>query len=152
MSQPYSTNKEDLVFTVQSNINESTAASAVTVSSNGNNNRQVKFLRAFLSCSVACSFTLERGGTAPTTTAATINQVNPTNPQVQSSQMFAWTASNVGSDTNTLLSLNLAAGIPYVLNLEEMGLMIGAGIKDTVTIKSQAVSGNVGISILWKEQ
>lgn len=122
------------------------AAEAVTVhrpSTNGS--RNVSFADASVYCSAACTFTVERDGTAPT--ATTVATVKTNSTQVASSAT-AWKApNNVGTANRTLAKNYVSAGNTLAIGLEDNELRPG----DNLTIRTSSITGTAKITIRWRE-
>ncbi len=96
-------------------------------------------------CSVACTITLERDGTAATTTALT---PAPLNPESGPSTAVAFSASNVGSGT-VLAQYTIPAGGQIAVNLA--GKQLYSGVEN-LTLRSSSITGTVTLNIQWTEQ
>src|SRR5690242_4256563 len=69
-------------------------AEVITVQQPASGAKNVSFVAAYVDCSAVCTITLERDGTAATTTALTVVQVNPDFNVAATANAFS--ASNVG--------------------------------------------------------
>jgi hypothetical protein len=124
------------------------AASVVTIQ--GNQASGVRLVRAIafkgfdVTCSVACTVSLERDGAAATTTAATIVQLNG---ETSPSTAVAFSASNVGGGT-VLAQYTLTAGGQVAVNLSGKQLYTGP---ENLTIRTSAITGTVNTNIQWTE-
>lgn len=121
----------------------SSAAEAITVQLPSGTTRTVAFRGASVDCSVACEVTIERDGTAATTTALSVAKVNGTSP---ASAASAYRSSNVGAGTE-IGRQSVAAGGKLVLDLTNKGLLAG----ENLTIKTNSISGDVIVNIEWTE-
>lgn len=95
-------------------------------------------------CSVACTVSLERDGTAATSTSLTVNPVLNNAPAATAT---AWHSSNVGSGT-VLSQYQIAAG--GTLNLDLSNKWLGAPSQN-VTIRTSSITGTVNINFMWAE-
>lgn len=119
-------------------------AEAVTVQMPANAGaRSASFTGASIYCSVECEFTVERDGTAATTTAITVQKLNST---AATATATAYSSSNVG--TSTVIGRQVTpAGATVALDLGMKGLVAG----DNLTIRTAAITGTVIINIDWVE-
>lgn len=128
---------------------ETSTASVVTIQ--GNQTAGVRLIKTILfkgfdvTCSAACTVSLERDGTAATATAATIVQLNG---EYAASTANAYSASNVGSGT-VLAQYSLTAGGQIAINLAGKQLYSGT---ENLTIRTSAITGTVNTNIQWVEQ
>lgn len=111
--------------------------------------KPVKFVSAYLYCSVACTVTLERGGTAASSTALAIVNVNPRNPNKQSTTSQAYSSSNVGVGT-IINTYTIGAGNFVSIDLS-LSQMLG-GVADNFTFRTSSITGTAAIQLMWYEQ
>jgi hypothetical protein len=128
------------------------AAEVITIQGNGSSdpafNRLTKViaLTSFdASCSVACSITLERDGTAATTTTLTPATLNAASPVATA---LAFSASNVGTGT-VLAQYNVAAGGVLFVSLAGKELRTGA---QNLTVRTSSITGTVTVNLQWSER
>jgi hypothetical protein len=95
-------------------------------------------------CSVACTITIERDGSAPTTTAATAVRLNRYS---QPAAVTPYYSSDVGAGTG-LSSFRLAAGA--LLPLDFGGKVLQPG--DNLTLTTDAITGTVVFNFQWEER
>lgn len=95
-------------------------------------------------CSVACTVSLERDGTAATSTSLTTNPILNGEP---ASTATAWHSSNVGTGT-VLSQYQIAAG--GTLNLDLTNKWMGTPGQN-VTIRTSSITGTVNINFMWIE-
>ena len=123
-------------------------ASVVTVQQPASNSaRIVRFVAASLYCSAACDVTLERNGTAATTTALTPTPINTT---TSAAKAKAFSASNVGAGT-VLSKYSLVAGGTMVIDLAVMNLS-GTGTTKNLTFRTSAITGTARITVQFNEE
>ncbi len=79
-------------FTVRKNTVLTAAAEVITLQQPATGSKTVNFIGFYIDCSVACTVTLERNGAAATSTALTVNNINPNEPTIAG---IAWSSSNV---------------------------------------------------------
>jgi len=122
------------------------AAEVLTLQVPGNSQppRLIVFYTASLYCSVACTITVERDGTAATTTSIATVAVNRQHP---ASITKAFKTSNVGAGT-VLSSFTLAAGSGVVLDLTAKSMSQGS---DNLTFRTSSITGTVQIQVQWTE-
>ena len=124
----------------------SSAAEAVTIQQPSSSARVVYFELANIYCSVACTVELERGGTAATTTALSTVAVGN---QGQSSRANAFHTSDVGNGS-TVTEFDVAAGETMSVDLSGM-ILEGADTTENVTFRTNTISGDVKITVVWWE-
>lgn len=123
------------------------AAEAFTVQQPATGARQVRFRGAYVACSAACTITLERNGTAATTTSATPAQINP--DLASPSKAVAFTGSNVGVGT-VIANYGIAAGGFITIDLTGMRF-IGNGTGQNLTLRTNSITGTVQFVIKFQE-
>lgn len=137
-------------YTVRKQTNLTGAAEVVTVQQPGSGtSRRVQFVSAYFDCSVACNVTLERNGTAASSTSLTVNNLNPGDPLPTT---VAFSGSNVGTGT-VEASYSCASacqpGIP--IDLSRMSFGIGSSGTTNLTLRTSSITGLVNIDILYAE-
>lgn len=132
-------------YVVSQSTSLSAAAEVVTVQLNAAPTKLVTANAASVYCSAACTFQLERDGSAASTTALTIVPVDPIAP---ASQCAAYHSSNVGSGT-VLSQYTLGAGQMQVIDLSQKHL---TGSGQNLTIRTNSITGTVQINIQWSEK
>ncbi len=137
-------------YTATKTTTLSSAAEAITIQAPGAaGTRPTKLITltgASVNCSVACTVTVERDGTAATTTALT---VSPLDYHYPAAQAVAFSASNVGSATATLASYPIVAGATVLIDLSTKQLLSGG---DNLTIRTNSITGTVVINFAWTEK
>lgn len=131
-------------YTYQKSTSLSGAAETVTIhlpSSAGS--RTVKFVGASVYCSVACTATLARDGTAPTTTAGTVVKLNSTD---STASAVPYHTSNVGAGT-TIKTYTIPAASEIPIEFDLKGLKLG----ENVTLSTNSITGDVRIFFQWQE-
>src|ERR1700738_1039313 len=130
----------------------SNAASVVTIQQPATNPASVSFYTpaqggsASVYCSVACVVTLERDGTAATSTSATPIPVSHGTPAAVTT---AYVASNVGVGT-ILNRIPVAAGQTVNPDLSSLK-MYAAGTGVNLTLRTNSITGDVKILMKWRE-
>lgn len=126
----------------------SSAAEVLTVQQPANGvSRRIRFISAYIDCSVACTVTLERNGTAASSTIQVPAQVNPQLSTPALAQGF--NSSNVGTGT-VLSKVSLAANGSVIVDLSNI-TMVGADSSQNFTVRTSSISGTVDIMISWSE-
>ncbi len=139
------------------NVSLSGAATAATLQQPATNSLPVSFpssttggappVGASVYCSVACVATVSRNGTAATTTAGSVVNVNP----VESPAVVTfWTASN-STPGQTLAVFNVNAGATLAIDLSALKLGAG-GTAVNLTISIAAITGTANITFFPMEQ
>jgi hypothetical protein len=136
------------LFTESQSATLVSAAQVVTVQQPASASMQVVFQGAYIYCSVACSWTLERNGTAATSTTQTPTQVNPTTNIAATAT--GWVSSNVGVGT-VIGNYSLGAGQSLSINLAGV-FMTGNGTGSNLTLRSSSVTGTTNCIIQWTER
>lgn len=125
------------------------AAEVITVQ--GGTPANVKLVRAVyfkafdVTSSVACTVTLERDGTAASSTAL---DIAPLNNNMPASQAVAFSNSNVGTGT-VLAQYSVPAGGQIAVALTNKQLYFG---KDNLTLRISSITGTVNINLQWDEK
>lgn len=128
------------------NTGLSNSAEVVTIQQPASGSRTVVFKRASIYCSVACTVTLERDGTAATATSLTVVKAHS---GAATATATAWRGSDVG--VGTVVSKHyIGAGTTLPLDLSAMYL-IGDGTAKNLTLRTSAITGTAVINILWEE-
>lgn len=124
------------------------AAEVLTVHLPSTSTRTVAFTEGWVYCSVACTFTLERDGTAPTTTPLTVKKVNAniSGDTAASNDALAFHTSNVGAST-VLNTYNVPAGGTFPIDLSDKGLLPG----ENLTLRTSSITGTARLTLKWKE-
>lgn len=132
---------QNYVVTKQTSL--SGAAEVITVQQPATGSRQVSFKSAFVDCSVACTVTLERNGTAATATTLAVRNVNPGE---LAASAVAFSSSNVGTGT-VLGTASLVAGGAVIFDLTGINFAQGSVANNNLTIRTSSITGTVDISI-----
>lgn len=122
-------------------------ASVVTVQQPATLARNVQFEQAIVCSSTAGSFTVERNGTAASSTALTVALLSSVNPAVKAT---AWHTSNVGAGTVISGTVLVAAGTCATYDMSGIRL-IGSGTTKNVTVRGALASGNMHITVRFRE-
>lgn len=107
--------------------------------------RNLRFISAWVYCSVACVATPSQNGTAASTTALATTPLNTSPP----STAVAFSASNVGTGT-VWPAYNIPAGGIVVIDLSTIMLTGGPG--SNLSVGVAAITGNSQITIQWVEE
>lgn len=128
----------------------SSAAEVITVQqpNPSSSNRFVDFKTAFVSCSVACTVTLERNGTFATSTTLTPLNVNPGET---AATVTAWSSSNVGTGS-IIQKADIAAAGYLVFDLTGINMKPQTGTGSNFTLRTTSITGTVNITINWTER
>jgi hypothetical protein len=134
-------------YTVQKTTVLSGAAEVITVQQPNTGSRKVFFQAAYVDCSVACTVTLERSGTAASATTLAVNNINVGEA---AAKVTAFSGSNVGTGI-TLGAYSVNAGGSLVIDLSAVQWNIGVNTTN-LTIRTSSISGTVNILIQLREQ
>lgn len=133
-------------YVVMSEDSLTAAASVVTVQSPSSNAaRVVRFVGAYVYCSVTCDVTLERNGTAATATSVTPVAVNASAPAAKTA---AYKLSDVGAGT-VIGKYTVPAGGTQVIDLASAAIMAPGG---NLSLRTSAITGGARIAIQFKEE
>jgi hypothetical protein len=139
---------EATFFAISSQVG--VTADKLTIQQNQNTPVYAQGVRAVIVSTTAGTCTTEQGGTASTTTAATIRQ---TNGASQFSRISAFSASNVGTGITTSPVYPLVqVGTSYqlVLDMTASGF-VGAGTTKNITVSCSIAAGDIQIALYWRE-
>lgn len=106
--------------------------------------KNIQLVGAAVTCSVACTATLERDGTAATTTTLASAALLKSSPAATTA---AYSSSNVGTGT-VLSSYSIPAAGTLSFDLSAKWL---ASAGENVTIRTSAITGTVYITFMWIE-
>jgi hypothetical protein len=121
------------------------AAEVVTLHRPSTGARAVQPTDAVVYCSVACTFTVERDGTAPTATAVSIVKTNSTQSAATAT---AWKQpNNVGTAARVLPKNQVLAGSSTAIELDDHSLQKG----ENITIRTSSITGTARIMIRFRE-
>ena len=123
------------------------AAEVVTIQQPATGSRTVYFKEAYVYCSVACTFTVERDGVAAAGTALTVLLLHAGNP---ATAVTAWHTSNVGAGTTVSPTYALGAGDYIIIDLTRF-VLVGDGTAKNLTVRTNSITGTVRIAIIWEE-
>jgi hypothetical protein len=107
----------------------------------------VRFVSAYIDSAGACSFTIEKEGTAASSTALVPAPVNPVNSSAAIST--GWYSSNVGTGT-VITRASIAAGGSVIVDLSRVYLQ-GNGTSKNLSLRTASCSGVVNIVITYTE-
>lgn len=137
------------VYTAYKQTALSSAAEILTVQqAAGIVPRTATFTGAYIWCSVACTVTVERNGTAATTTAQT---PAPANPQSGPSELQAFNTSNVGVGSVIAGPFNLAASQGMPIDLAKVAFAANSAAAQNITLRTNSITGTVNLGFVWQE-
>lgn len=122
------------------------AATAVTVQQPIFNGKTTRFHGAWVDCSVACTLTLKRDGSAASATSLTVTKLNSGGAAATATAFYD---SNVGAGTS-IATYNIPAGGGLGLDLSAFYLT-GSGTTKNLTLAIGSITGNTTITICWNE-
>ncbi len=135
-------------FSVYHFIDLAAAASTLTVQQPATGANKVTFDSAVLYCENSCVVTLERDGTAATTTAATEVTLDETINTAPTATAFS--TSNVGAGT-TIIVYRMAAGVTLTIDMTNIK-MSGNGITKNVSLRTASTTGEISRTLVWVEE
>ena len=130
-------------YVVERKSSLSTSAETITVQLPAGTVRTAKLVDASIYCSAQCEVTLERDGSLATTTTVTPVKLNSTDSTATAQ---AYRSSNAGSGT-TIGRQIIGAGQVLVFDVEDVGLTAG----ETFTVRTDAITATVIVSVKWRE-
>ena len=133
-------------YTAYYKFTPSESAAVLTVQQPAGASFNLQFVGAYVYCSVACEITLERNGTAASTTSFT---PSPVNPNGYAATAVAYRDSNVGTGT-VIAKYVLAAGTDKTIDLSGTRCKFGSGVEN-LTLRSASVTGEVRMLVQWGE-
>jgi hypothetical protein len=141
-------------FYLEREVTLSGAAEVVTVQIPAGSTRNLKFKMAQVWCSTgSVDVTVERDGTAATTTALTPQKVNPNASWVPSSIASGFHTSNVGAGSQIGSKQTAYAGSTgLILDMSPTVLEKASASVRNLTIRTASYTGTVRISIFWEER
>lgn len=122
------------------------AAEVVTVQQPAATAATVRFVGVSIDCTVACTYTIERNGTAASSTTLTTVALLAGSA---ASKALAWSSSNVGTGT-VIYRGQIAAGGGQTIPLSGV-VLSGVGTTKNVTIRTNSITGDVKINFRWTE-
>lgn len=134
------------VFTVTRDVSLSATGDALTIQQPASGANVVQLVGLSVTCSVACDATIERNGTAATSTAAT---ANPVVDVTNAAKATVWTASNVGNGT-VLSKTPLLAGVPTTFEVSRLRL-VTTGTQHNYSVRISSITGRAVIVLMWQE-
>jgi hypothetical protein len=129
-------------------VSLSGAGTKLTIQQPSSNGKPLQLEAAVVYCSVACDVTQTQNGTAATATAGTATPILPfTVPALAT----IFTASNVGSGTQSGGVTHLSASSPVTFDLSKIIVPVG-GTASNYTFSIASITGTANITIFWSEQ
>lgn len=136
------------VYVVQKTTALTASAEVITVQQPATGARQVNFIAAYFDCSSACSFTLERNGTAASSTSLAVRNVNPGETVAATT---AFSASNVGTGT-VLGAYNCPNSCSVSIDLTGIVFSQVNGTGANLTLRSNSITATVDITFKYSEK
>lgn len=124
------------------------AAEKLTIQQPVSSSKRVRMLSCTVYCSVACTATLSRDGTAATTT--TLAPV-PISGYSAATSVSGYHTSNVGAGTTISIPFEVAAGGTMVLDLTGIDL-VGDGTAKNFSVATNSITGTAKIQLIWREE
>ncbi len=135
------------VFTVSKTTALSGSAEVITVQQPATTGKVVRGIGAYMDSTAACSITIERNGTAATTTTLVPANLNTDQPVATTT---AYSASNVG--TGTVVSrATVGAGGWLFIDLSRLYMLPGAGTGTNFTLRTGSCTATVNIILTYTE-
>lgn len=128
------------------------SSAATTVQVPANTARWVVFRAAYVWCSVDCTVTVERDGTAATATALAVKKLNPAASWVATPSSVAFRSSDVGAGTVVSPKIYIAANSQEVIDLSKFVFESGRGTVQNLTIRTTSITGTARTAITFEER
>jgi hypothetical protein len=137
-------------FTATKTTALSAAAEIVTVQqiAASTTTKTLQFVSLQIDSTVACAITVERNGTAASSTTLTPAQLNPDVGVVATAT--AWSTSNAGVGT-VIYRITVPANQLFVLDLSDIRIPANGGTGNNLTVRTASITGTVDINIRWRE-
>lgn len=143
---PRSVSEVPRIYIGTCSVTVASAATACTIQQPPAGANNVRLMYAQVYCSVACTITQERNGTAATATSQTVKRVNPDRTDAITAAIFA--SSDVGVGT-VFVTKTLTSGTT-IIKLDGIYLL-GSGNTKNYTIRTASMTGDVAIAFEWEE-
>ena len=125
---------------------------ATTVQVPANTARWVVFRAAYVWCSVDCTVTIERDGTAATATALAVKKLNPAASWVATPSSAAFRSSDVGVGTVVSPKINITANTQQVIDLSKFVFEASRNAVQNLTIRTTSITGTARTAITFEER
>lgn len=135
-----------IYYTASKTTTLAAASEAITVQQIATGGQVIRFVSAYVDSSSSCAITVERDGTAATSTTLTVANVNPSEGAGTST---AWSASNVGSGT-VITRATVGTGGSIVIDLSKVRIAL-QGTQRNLTVRTGTCTGTVNIVIMFTE-
>jgi hypothetical protein len=132
-------------FVVLRTATLSNSAEAVTIQQPSSGGKRVNFRSAWIDSTVDVEVTIERNGTAASSTSTTPVAVNPPGTATVS----AYHTSNVGPGT-VISRFTCKAGPVCTVDISAVS-QVGSGTSKNFTLRTSSITGTVHIGIQWVE-
>lgn len=136
------------VFSAACDMTLSGAVGSCTIQQPATGANKVRLISASIYCSVACTVTQNRNGTAATTTAASVRDVNG---KGVANTANVFTNSNVGAGSIAVDPIQFQATIETGLGYENTVYLVGSGTTNNYTWTSSSITGNFKVTVMWEE-
>ena len=136
-------------FTLIKTTTLAAASEKLTVQQPASGAKSVFLLSASVYCSVACTATMTRDGTAATTTALTPVAISGIGAPATTTTGYH--TSNVGAGTTISVAHVIPAGATVVFDLSGIHLR-GNGTAKNFSIATNSITGDAKIQIIWREE
>lgn len=128
------------------------APAVTTVQIPANTARWVVFRAAYVWCSVDCTITVERDGTAATATSLTVKKLNPAASWVATPSAVAFHSSDAGAGTVVSPKIYITANSQQVIDLSKFVFEAGRGAVQNLTIRTTSITGTARTAITFEER
>ena len=128
------------------------APAVTTVQVPANTARWVVFREAYVWCSVDCTVTVERDGTAATATSLPVKKLNPGATWVATPSSTAFRTSDVGAGTVVSPKIYVTANTQQVIDLAKFVFESGRDAVQNLTIRTTSITGTARTAITFEER
>ena len=122
------------------------APEIITIQQPASGSKKVYFEFVQVHCTVAAVIEIERDGAAATATALTAVDASKRG----SVTATAWSGSDVGAGAK-ISEFDVAAGQTVTVNMDGYMLAPGGGTGENLTLRSDSITGDIKITIVWRE-
>jgi hypothetical protein len=138
----------DARFALIKNTTLAGAAEKITIQQPASGAKRVRILSVTAYCSVSCTVTLSRDGTAASGTALAPVSISGNGA---ATTVSGYHTSNAGSGTVISIPFRIAAG--GTVSVEVPGVdLIGSGTTKNFSVTTSSITGDVSLQIIWREE
>jgi hypothetical protein len=139
-------------FSITKTSSPSGAAEVVTLVHPATASKSARLVGMYIYSAVLTTFSLERAGVFTSSTAITIVNNNPANPNTTASQCSAGYGASV-TTVNTINTWTIGITPPdgQYVDLTPFNIQMSGGIADNITVRTSSITGSLTIALFWRE-